>query len=335
MENWIKGVDCPEWSTDAGLATLSRGYLQEGETPRLMYQRVAKAVAQHLKKPELEAKFFDYMWKGWLCPASPVLANCGTDRGLPISCFGRSIKDSLDGIYKGYHEMAMLTKHGGGIGTYWGLVRGRGVPIKGNGISEGVIPWLKISDAAISATSQGSTRRGNEAVYLDIDHKDIEEFLSIRLPTGDVNRQCLNLHHAVNITDDFMNRVKSGDRKARDLWIKVLELRLKTGEPYIHFVNNTNRQNPECYKANGLSVVTSQLCAEIMLHCDTDHTFVCCLSSVNLAHWEDWKDTDLVETSIWFLDGVMEEFLVKAREIPGFERAVRFAEKSRALGLGV
>jgi ribonucleoside-diphosphate reductase alpha chain len=335
VEDWKIGIDFPEWMGNVSLSTLSRGYTLPGETPRMMYTRVASTVAKILGKPELEAKFFDYMWKGWLCPASPILANCGTERGLPISCFSYDVPDSLDGIYTSYHEMAMLTKSGGGIGCFWGNVRGRGEKIKGNGTSEGVIPWLKILDSGILATSQGATRRGAAAAYLPIEHVDIEEFLNMRLPNGDVNRQCLNLHHGVCISDEFMLKVKNGDPKARELWKKILELRLKSGEPYLLFIDNVNNANPECYKKNNLKVKTSNLCMEIKLHTDEEHTFVCCLSSLNLAKFEEWQSTDLVETSIWFLDGIMSEFINKASKMPGFERAVRFAEKSRALGLGV
>lgn len=332
----LKEIDsAPMWMTNEGYSTLSKGYLLNGETPRDMYSRLARTAANKLNKPELESKFFDLFWKNWLCPATPVAANLGTERGLPISCFGTYVSDSVDGIFKSFHEIAMLTKNGGGIGTYYGGVRGRGKAIAGNGVSEGIIPWLKILDSIMIGVSQGSTRRGAAAVYLDATHPDIDEFLEIRKPTGDVNRRCLNLHAAVSLTDEFMFETISGNPRNRNIWEKLLEQRFTTGEPYLFFKDTVNRNAPQMYKHNNLEIKTSQLCNEIHLYNDENHTFVCCLSSMNLLRWEEWKDTDAVQLSIWFLDAVMQEFIDKAKLIPGMEKAVRFSEKSRALGLGV
>lgn len=325
----------PEHLTNEGLITLSSGYLLENETPVDMYRRVAGASAKKLKKPELENKFFDYIYKGWLCLATPVASNMGTDRGLPISCFSLSIPDSIDGIFKSVHELAVMSKNGGGVGFCASNVRGRGALIKNNGKSEGIIPWLKCFESAIISVSQGSTRRGAGAAYLNIEHLDIEEFIRIRRPTGDVNRQCQNIHHAVTISDDFMRQLEVKNERAVQIWKEVLKSRFETGEPYLMFIDTVNRNNPDCYKNNNLYVETSNICSEITLHTDELHSFVCCLSSLNLAKYDEWKDSDLVETSIWFLDGVMSEFIEKASKIEGFERAVRFAIKSRALGLGV
>ena len=327
--------EAPEWLTIEGYSTLKGGYLLKDETPRGMWRRCASASAQQLKRPDLEEKFFQAMWKNWLCLASPIAANMGTDRGLPISCFGMHVNDSVDGIMSAMHEVAMLSKHGGGIGTYWGDVRARGSIIRNNGFSDGIIPFLKILDSVTTGISQGGTRRGASSAYLPIEHKDFDEFIKMRQPKGDINRQCLNIHHGVSVTDEFMQKVIDGDIESQRKWKLLLKTRFETGEPYIFFADSAQRDRPECYKANGLSVKTSQLCTEILLHMDEQHSFVCCLSSLNVARWDEWKDSDVVETAIWFLDGVMEEFIQKSAEKPGFERAHNFAKKSRAVGLGV
>jgi ribonucleoside-diphosphate reductase alpha chain len=337
LEQLKESGEAPEWLTSEGFTTLKNGYLLPGETPVQLYKRVASASASRLNKPELASKFFDYIFKNWLCLATPVAANLGAERGLPISCFSTHVHDTTDDIFKSYHEVAMLTKHGGGIGKYWGDVRGRGIPIKGGGASEGIIPWLKIEETVLQAVSQSGTRRGAGANYLDIEHPDADEFIEIRRPTGDLSRRCLtsNFHHAIKVTDTFMQSMIDGNEKNRELWVKLLKARVETGEPYVMFSDNANKNLPQAYVNNNLKVSTSNLCSEIFLHTDKDHTFVCCLSSLNLARYDEWKNTDVVETAIWFLDGVMEEFILKAGKLPGFERAVRFAVKSRALGLGV
>lgn len=336
LQEGIEKAQIPPWMTLEGYQTLSRGYLLPDETPRDMYGRLAKTAADILGKPELHGQFFNMFWANWLCPASPVCSNFGTDRGLAISCYSSSIPDSVDGIFKAVHETAMLSKHGGGMGHYWGNVRGRGVGIKGNGESEGIVPWLKIEDTVISSVSQGGVRRGSSAQYLDVSHPDIEEFLDVRRQTGDESRRCrsVGFHHAVVFDDEFMNRVLDGDPEARRIWSKFLKTRWEMGEPYAMFGDNANRQNPAPYVARDLKVSTSNLCSEIMLHTDDDHTFVCCLSSMNLARYDEWKDTNAVQLAVWFLDAVMEEFIQKADDLEGFERAVRFAKSSRALGLG-
>lgn len=326
--------EAPEHLTDEGFKTLSNGYLLDGETPVDMYRRVARAASRALKRVDLEHKFYDYIYKGWLCLATPVASNMGTERGLPISCYSMNVPDSVDGIFKTVHELSMLSKNGGGVAFCVSGVRGRGAPIKGNGCSEGIIPWLKCFDSTTIAVSQGSVRRGASAAYLDVNHTDIEEFIRIRRPTGDVNRQCLNIHHGVCVDDKFMQAVESGEKRQRDIFKEILKTRFETGEPYIMYIDNVNRANPEAYKKNGLEVRASNICSEITLYTDDDHSFVCCISSLNLTKFDEWKNTDLVETSIWFLDAVMTEFIEKARNIPGFERAIRFAEKSRALGIG-
>ena len=326
----------PEFYDDASYQTVINGYLYKDETPKQMYKRLAKTSASYYNNDKkYEKKLFDFLWKGWLCPATPVAANFGTNRALPISCFSFSVDDTTDDIFQKNHELAILSKHGGGIGVFLGRVRGGGEPISKGGVSGGVIPWAKVYDSTTVAVSQGSTRRGASAVYLPIDHKDIEEFLDLRRPTGDPNRRCMNLHHAVTITDAWMNSMLAGDLEKRKIWKKILTARFEQGEPYLFFTDNVNNQNPECYKANNLNVETSNICSEITLHTDPNHTFVCCLSSLNLSKWDEWKDTDLVEVAVRFLDSVIEEFIQKASYIRGFENAVRSAVKGRAIGIGV
>ena len=333
---WELGVDFPIWAnTETYVKTVSNGYLLKGETPKDAYWRVATTVAKRLQKPEMASKFFDYIWKGWLNLATPVLSNTGTERGLPISCFGIDVGDSIDEIGSKNRELMLLAKHGGGVGIGVNMIRPAGAKINQNGTSDGVVPFIKIYDSAILATNQGSVRRGAASVNIDIEHADFWEWLEIREPKGDVNRQSLNMHQAVIISDGFMQKVKDGDKEARKRWAAVLRKRRATGEPYIVYKGNINRANPDAYKQNGLKVYMTNICSEITLHTDENHSFVCCLSSVNLAKYDEWKDTDLIYAATWFLDGVLEEFIQRAKYMRGFENSVRSAEKGRALGLGV
>ena len=335
-ENWKKGEDYPAWgNNDVYKKTISGGYLFDGETPREAYKRVAKAVARRLYKPEMAETFFDYIWNGWLCLASPVLSNTGTDRGLPISCFGIDVADSIQDIGQKNLEMMLLAKHGGGVGIGVNQIRPAGAKITGNGTSDGVVPFCKIYDSTILATNQGSVRRGAASVNINIEHDDFEEWLEIREPKGDVNRQSLNLHQCAIVGDKFMRKLEQGDASARNRWSKLLRKRKATGEPYIMFKGNVNKSNPKAYKDNGLKVHMTNICSEITLHTDENHSFVCCLSSLNLAKYEEWKGTNLIYDAIWFLDGVMEEFIQRAKGLRGFENAIRSAQKGRALGLGV
>ena len=334
--NWVKGEDYPVWGdTEVYKKTIIGGYLLVGETPKDAYMRVANTVAKRLYKPELAEKFFQYIWGGWLCLASPVLSNTGTDRGLPISCFGIDVGDSVHDIGTKNLEMMLLAKHGGGVGIGVNMIRPAGSKITGNGTSDGVVPFCKIYDSTILATNQGSVRRGAASVNINIDHADFEEWLEIREPKGDVNRQSLNLHQCAVVGDKFMRRLESGDQEARRKWSKLLQKRKATGEPYILFKGNTNKNNPEAYKKNSLKVHMTNICSEIVLHTDESHSFVCCLSSVNLDKYDEWKNTNLIYDATWFLDGVLEEFIQKAKNMKGFENSVRSAEKGRALGLGV
>ncbi len=335
-KDWKKGVDYPAWGdTDVYKKTIIGGYLYNGESPRDAYERVATTVAKRLYRPELAETFFEYIWKGWLCLASPVLSNTGIDRGLPISCFGIDVADSIQDIGQKNLEMMLLAKHGGGVGIGINMIRPAGAKITGNGTSDGVVPFCKIYDSTILATNQGSVRRGAASVNINIEHPDFDEWIEIREPKGDINRQSLNLHQCAVVGDKFMRRLEQGDAEARKRWSKLLQKRKATGEPYVLFKGNTNKQNPAAYKDNALKVHMTNICSEITLHTDESHSFVCCLSSLNLAKYEEWKNTNIIHDAIWFLDGVLEEFIQRAKYRYGFENAVRSAEKGRALGLGV
>ena len=334
--NWEKGTDYPDWGhTEVYLKTISKGYCLAHETPRDAYWRVSTVVANRLKKPELAKKFFDYVWKGWLNLATPVLSNTGTERGLPISCFGIDVGDSIQEIGQKNLELMLLAKHGGGVGICHNQIRPAGSPITDNGTSDGVVPFIKINDSTILATNQGAVRRGASSTNINIEHADFWEWLEIREPKGDINRQCLNMNQCVVVSDKFMRMVEEGDTESRRRYAAVLQKRRQTGQPYIMYRGNVNKQNPDSYKKNGLKVFMTNICSEITLFTDENHSFVCCLSSLNLAKYNEWKDTDLIYDSIWFLDGVLEEFIQKAKGMRGFENSVRTAEKGRALGLGV
>jgi ribonucleoside-diphosphate reductase alpha chain len=332
---WERGKDYPEYFDEISLATISKGYLLPGETPKKAYRRVSIAAAARLNRPDLENKFFKILWNGWLGLASPVLSNMGTDRGLPISCFGVDTPDSIRGIGLTNAELMKLTSVGGGVGISLSRIRPRGKEIKGNGKSEGVVPWAKIYDSTIIATNQGNVRRGAASVNLDINHLDIDEFLEIRRPKGDPNRQCLNLHQCVVVDDVFMRKLESRDQPSMERWAKVLKARMETGEPYIMFKDNVNKANPISYMMNNLDVSMTNICTEITLHTDEEHSFICCLSSLNLAKYDEWKDTDTVQLSVYFLDGVMQEFIDKTSGKESMVRTNNHAKKGRALGLGV
>jgi ribonucleoside-diphosphate reductase alpha chain len=339
--NWVKGKDYPEWLDEIGKSIISQGYLLPHENAFKAFTRVAKASSRRLKRKDLQPFFFEAMEKNWLCLASPVLSNLGTERGMPISCFGVDTDDSIEGIAGANSELMRLTSQGGGVGIGVSRIRGRGKEIAGNGTSEGVVPWIKMYDSTILATNQGSVRRGAASVNLHINHPDIEEFLMIRRPKGDVNRQCLNVHQCVVIDDDFMNKLDEKEPRALRLWGEILKTRLETGEPYIMFEDNVNNANPEAYKKNNLHVSMTNICSEIALYTDPLHSFICCLSSLNLARWDEWKDykfengMTLPELSCWFLEGVLQEFIDRAKGIKFMENTYRSALKGRAIGIGV
>ncbi len=338
---WILGKNYPQWMDEIAISMISQGYLVQGEDVFDAFKRVSKAAAKRLHRKDLQPFFYEAMEKNWLCLASPVLSNLGTERGLPVSCYGVDIDDSITGIASANSELMRLSSQGGGNGMSLSRVRGRGTSIMNNGVSEGVVPWMKMYDSTILATSQGSVRRGAVSFNLDINHIDIEEFLMIRRPKGDINRQCLNSHHCIVVDDMFMEKLNNKDPKALHLWGEILKTRLETGEPYIMYKDNVNKVNPQGYRKNNLKVSMTNICSEIVLYTDPLHSFICCLSSLNVARWNEWKDyifengMTLPELACWFLEGVMQEFIDRAKNIQFMENTVRFAQKGRAIGIGV
>jgi len=329
--------DIPEWGNNSlYLTTMLGGYLQNKETPKEAYTRIASTAANYLNKPEFFSKFFEILWNGWLIPSTPVMSNFGTNRGLPISCFGGSIGDSMYDIYRKNLEMAILSKHGGGTAYDFSEIRPKGALIKdgANGTTDGIIPFMKSFDSTIIASKQGKMRRGAVALYLSANHPEFSDFLKIREPKGDINRQCHNIHMGAKFTNEFMEEVVNKNGSKRELWLEHIKTRVKTGEPYTFFTDNANANLKSTFSTYNLKVRHSQLCAEIMLPSDENHTFVCCLSSMNLYKWEEWSKTYAVYYATIFLDAVISEFLEKAKHIQGIEDSIRFAEKSRALGLG-
>jgi len=337
--------------TEFGKDTLDDRYLLPNETYQDLFARVADAYADDQDHAQ---RLYDYVSKLWFMPATPVLSNGGTGRGLPISCYLNSVDDSLEGIVGTWNENVWLASRGGGIGTYWGHVRGIGEPVGLNGKTSGIIPFVRVMDSLTLAISQGSLRRGSAACYLDVSHPEIEEFLEIRKPSGDFNRKALNLHHGVLLTDDFMGAVRDGasfDLKspkdgsvrstvdARSLFQKLVETRLATGEPYIVFSDTVNRMMPKHHRDLGLKVSTSNLCSEITLptgrdHLGNDRTAVCCLSSLNLETWDEWhEDKMFVEDVLRFLDNVLQDYIDRAPD--EMARAKYSAARERSVGMGV
>jgi len=320
----------PEWLTEEGFSTLSKGYLLENETPTNMYRRVANAAASYLPvemQADYQEKFFQLIWKNWLCLATPVASNMGTSKGLPISCFASYVPDSMVGIFNTNTEIAVLSKAGGGTASYLGHVRGRGAAVSTGGISSGTAGWARIFRQTVHEVKQGSNlRRGQHATYLDIEHPDIETFIDLR-------KHLDGIHLGVCISDAFLKKCQSGDAVARALWAKLIKARMETGEPYFFFSDKVNNSAPEVFKNK--RIYNSNLCTEIVLPTDEFHSFVCCISSMNAMRFDEWKDTEAVFLATVFLDCVLEEFLVKAATTLGIERTINFAVKCRALGLGV
>ena len=321
----------PWWYNDESEAVLNRGYLLHGETIHDAIARISGAAAHRLNRPELQERFADIIYKGWMSCSSPIWSNLGTSRGLPISCFGCNIPDSIEGITTKLGEVMMQTKHGGGTSAYFGNLRGRGASITNNGKSSGSVSFMKLFDSVMDTVSQGATRRGSFAAYLDIDHPDINEFLQIK----DIGNPIQNLFYAVCVPDYWMQEMIDGDVEKRKIWAKVLESRQQKGLPYIQFSDNVNATRPEIYKQLGLEITHSNLCNEIQLPDGEDESFVCCLASMNLELWEEWKDSDAVQLAIWFLDAVMSEFIEKTAHSTFLKQAHKFALRHRALGLGV
>jgi len=334
-------LQVPEWMSKEAIKTLSKGYLYQGETPRGMYERVANQAAKLLNYPEISGDIFEVLWRGFLGLATPVASNFGTSRGLPISCYSNDISDSVRSIYSHLKESSALSQYGGGVGTYFGNIRPSGAPISSGGKSTGVVPWMRQYDQCAAVVSQGGVRRGSFALYLPIDHPDLPEVLRSKDHSQGDPRDFIDSNIAITITDEWVESLLAGDRDKQKLFGEVLKSRLVSGSPYIIFIDNANKANPECYTQRGLSVKLSNLCSEIFLHTDENHTFVCVLSSLNLARWEEWKDwtgpatgKTVPELAVYLLDAVVEEFCHKADRITSMGRAVRFARKSRALGLG-
>lgn len=319
------------WLNEESQQVLNRGYLLKGETAEGAIDRVAKAAAKRLYKPEYAPIFKEIIEKGWMSLSSPIWSNLGTERGLPISCFNVHIPDDLKDISFKLGEVIMQTKNGGGTSGYFGELRGRGAAITDNGKSSGSVSFMQLFDTTMNVVAQGSVRRGAFSPYLDIDHPDIREFLQIK----DIGHPIQNLFPAVCVPDYWMQEMIDGDADKREIWAKVLESRQNKGLPYIFFTDNVNRNKPEIYKALDLKINASNLCSEIALPSTKEESFVCCLASMNLELYDEWKDTEAVNYAIYFLDAVMSEFIDKTKEDPYMRPAHNFAKRHRALGLGV
>ena len=319
------------WINDESLAVLNRGYLLNGETVEGAVDRIATAAAKRLNNMELQPIFKEMVERGWMSLSSPIWANMGTQRGLPISCFGASIPDNIEGITHKVGEVIMQTKIGGGTSGYFGELRGRGAAITDNGKSSGAVSFMKMFDTTMDVVSQGSTRRGSFAAYLDIDHPDVEEFLQIK----DIGNPIQNLFFSVCVPDYWMQEMIDGDMEKRKLWARILESRQQKGLPYVFFTDNNNKNKSQIYKDLDLKITHSNLCCEISLPDSTDESFVCCLSSMNLELYDEWKDTNAVYYAIYFLDAVMSEFIEKTEDNYYLKNSHNFAKRHRALGLGV
>lgn len=319
------------WLNEESEQVLNRGYLLKGETVQGAVERIVDAACKRLYKPELKEGFTELIERGWMSLSSPIWANMGTARGLPISCFNVHVPDSIEGITAKLGEVIMQTKLGGGTSGYFGELRGRGSAITDNGKSSGSVSFMKLFDTSMDVVSQGATRRGAFAAYLDIDHTDIEEFLNIK----DIGSPIQNLFTGVCVSDWWMQEMIDGDVDKRKIWARVLESRQQKGLPYIFFTDNVNRNKPQVYKDKGYPINASNLCSEIALPSNLDESFVCCLASMNLELYDEWKDTNAVQLAIYFLDAVMSEFIEKTKDTLYLRAAHNFAKNHRALGLGV
>lgn len=331
-----------EWLNEHSRNFLSSGYLIEGVTPEQRIREIADTAESILKIDGFADKFYGYMEKGYYSLSSPVWANFGNNKGLPISCFGSDIDDTMGSILYTQGEVGMMSKFGGGTSGYFGKLRHRGAPITNNGESSGAVHFMKLFEAVVDVISQGSTRRGRFSPYLPIDHPDIEEFLQI----GTEGNPIQELTHGVTVTDKWMQEMIDGDKRKREIWAKVIQSRVEIGYPYIFFTDNVNNNAPDVYKDKGLKINHSNLCSEITLPNNENWSFVCNLSSMNLLHYDEWKHTDAVETMIYFLDAVMTEFITKLEKLRDsdkleeqqafyfMKRAYNFAKDNRALGLG-
>lgn len=318
------------WLTPESRKFLAGGYLLEGQTPEGRIREIAETAEGILGVEGFADKFEDYMSRGFYSLASPIWSNFGLDRGLPISCFGSYIEDTTESILFTAAEVGMMSKYGGGTSGYFGAIRSRGSTITNNGVSNGSFPFARIFDNTIDIISQGNTRRGQFAGYIDVEHPDIEEWLEIQLEGNPIQL----MYYGICVGDGWLQSMKDGDRKKRRVWAKILQCRSEIGVPYILFKDTVNNNTSRVYKNLGMTIHASNLCSEIALPSSPDESFVCCLSSMNLLRYDEWKDTDAVEILTFFLDAVMTEFIDKTEDLPFMERARRFAFRHRALGLG-
>ena len=315
------------WLNEDSRTFLSRGYITE--TPEQRIKDIAIKAEKYLNIKGFAEKFEDYMAKGFYSLSTPVWINFGKQKGLPISCYGSNIDDNLDSILNAGREIGMMSKYGGGTSAYLGNIRPRGSVISTGGHADGPIHYARMYDTVVDVCKQSEARRGACAVYLPVEHADIEEFLDI----GTEGNPIQNLQYGITVTDEWMEEMKGGDRKKRKIWAKVIQRRSEFGYPYIMFKDTSNNNSP--YKDIGLDITASNLCSEIQLPTDSYNSFVCCLGSINLLHWDEIKETDAIQTYVYFLNAVMDEFIIKAETMPGMKRAFNFAEKHRAIGLGV
>ncbi len=319
------------WLNEDSRAFLDEGYLIEGVTAEERVREIAKRAEDILDDDGFADRFYDYMSRGFYSLASPVWSNFGLDRGLPISCFGSYMQDNMESILYTQAEVGEMTKLGGGTSGYFGEIRPRGSPITNNGKSNGSYSFTELFDTIINVVSQGETRRGQFAGYIDVEHDDLDEWLNIKTEGDPVQ----DIYYGVIIGDDWFQAMIDGDEKKRETWAEIIEARINIGVPYIIFRDNMNEGKPQVYKDKGYDINASNLCTEIALPATPDESFVCCLSSMNALHYDEWKDTDAVETLTRFLDAVMEEFIKEAEGTQFMNRAVRFAKRHRAIGIGV
>jgi len=315
------------WLNEDSRTFLSRGYITESPEQRI--KDIAIKAEKYLNIKGFAEKFEDYMARGFYSLSTPVWINFGKQKGLPISCYGSNIDDNLDSILNAGREIGMMSKYGGGTSAFLGNIRPRGSEISTGGHADGPIHYARMYDTVVDVCKQSEARRGACAVYLPVEHADILEFLDI----GTEGNPIQNLQYGVTVTDQWMEEMKSGDRKKRKVWAKIIQRRSEFGYPYIMFKDNSNNNSP--YKDIGLEITASNLCSEIQLPTDSYNSFVCCLGSINLLHWDEIKETDAVQTYVYFLNAVMDEFIIKSETMPGMKRAFNFAEKHRAIGLGV
>ena len=319
------------WLNEDSRAFLDEGYLIEGVTAEERVREIAERAEEILDDDGFADKFYDYMSRGFYNLASPVWSNFGLDRGLPISCFGSYMQDNMESILYTQAEVGEMTKLGGGTSGYFGEVRPRGSPITNNGKSNGSYSFTELFDTIINVVSQGETRRGQFAGYIDVEHDDLDEWLNIKTEGDPVQ----DIYYGVIIGDDWFRAMVDGDEEKRETWAEIIEARINIGVPYIIFRDNMNDGKPQVYKDKGYEINASNLCTEIALPATPDESFVCCLSSMNALHYDEWKDTDAVETLTRFLDAVMEEFIQEAEGTQFMDRPVRFAKRHRAIGIGV